>query len=296
MIDSRTRTITRVTLIGSLVNILLSAGKLLAGIIGHSGAMIADAVHSISDLATDVVVIICARISKKPKDEDHDYGHGKYETLGSIIIGVSLFAVAVGIIINAVEKIRIVILGGAIEQPGTIALYAAVISILAKEWLYRYTIRVGKKVDSPAMIANAWHHRSDALSSIGTLLGIAGALLLGGKWAVLDPIAAIAVGALILKVTWDLVIPGMSELMEKSLPPEVEDQILEIICSNPELTCPHNLRTRQIGSDKAIEAHIRVNPDMTVLHSHEITRNIERQLKEKFGEGTHVTIHVEPLK
>jgi len=296
MTDSRTRTITRVTLAGSLVNVLLSAGKLLAGIIGNSGAMVADAVHSISDLATDVVVIVCTRISRKPKDDDHDYGHGKYETLGSIIIGLSLFAVAVGIIISAASKISIVVSGGEIEIPGGIALYAAIVSIAAKEWLYRYTIHVGIKIDSPAVVANAWHHRSDALSSIGTMLGIAGALLLGGKWAVLDPIAAIAVGGMILKVTWELVIPGMSELMEKSLPAEVEDQILEIISADREVTSPHNLRTRQIGSNKAIEVHIRVNPDMTVRHSHEITRNIECRLKEKFGEGTHVTIHVEPRK
>jgi len=296
MIDSRTRTITRVTLVGSLVNILLSAGKLVAGILGRSGAMVADAVHSISDLATDVVVIVCTFVSRKPKDEDHDYGHGKYETLGSIIIGISLFAVAVGIIISAVEKISTVVTGGVIEQPGAIALYAAVISIAAKEWLYRYTIRVGRKIDSPAMIANAWHHRSDALSSIGTLVGIGGAFLLGGKWAVLDPIAAIAVGGMILKVTWDLVIPGMSELMEKSLPSEVEDEIINIISANPEVACPHNLRTRQIGRDKAIEAHIRVDPKMTVEHSHEITRDIERQLRERYGDRTHVSIHVEPFK
>jgi len=296
MTDPRTRTITRVTLVGSFVNALLSVGKLLAGIFGHSGAMVADAVHSCSDFATDFVVLICTRFSRKPKDEDHDYGHGKFETLGSIIIGISLFLVAAGITVNAVKSIISVCHGDEIAPPGIIAIIAAAVSIAAKELLYQYTIRVGRMVDSPAMVANAWHHRSDAFSSMGTLVGISGAYLLGDRWIILDPVAAIAVGILIIKVSWDLVAPGMNELMDKSLPLKVEEEILGIITANPEVCCPHNLRTRQMGSMKIIDAHIRVDGDMTVHRSHDITVAIERALKEKYGPDTLVTIHVEPVK
>jgi len=296
MTDPRIRTITRVTLVGSFVNALLSVGKLLAGIFGHSGAMVADAVHSCSDFATDFVVLVCTRFSRKPKDEDHDYGHGKFETLGSIIIGISLFLVAAGIIANAAKSIIAVCHGEEIPSPGVIALVAAMVSILAKELLYQYTIRVGRMVDSPAMVANAWHHRSDAFSSMGTLIGIAGAYFLGDKWIILDPIAAIAVGIIIMKVSWDLVAPGMNELMDKSLPLKVEEEILGIITADPEVSCPHNLRTRQMGSMKIIDAHIRVDGEMTVNRSHDITVAIERALKEKYGPDTLVTIHVEPVK
>jgi len=282
--------------VGSFVNALLSVGKLLAGIFGHSGAMVADAVHSCSDFATDFVVLVCTRFSRKPKDEDHDYGHGKFETLGSIIIGISLFLVAAGIIVNAAKSIIAVCRGEEIPSPGVIALVAAVVSVLAKELLYQYTIRVGRMVDSPAMVANAWHHRSDAFSSMGTLIGIAGACFLGDKWSILDPIAAIAVGIIIIKVSWDLVAPGMNELMDKSLPLKVEEEILGIITADPEVSCPHNLRTRQMGSMKIIDAHIRVDGEMTVNRSHDITVAIERALKEKYGQDTLVTIHVEPVK
>lgn len=296
MTDSRTRTITRVTLAGSLVNALLSVGKLMAGIFGHSGAMVADAVHSCSDFATDLVVLVCTRFSRKPKDEDHDYGHGKFETLGSVIIGISLFLVAAGIIINAVKSIIAVCHGEEITAPGMIAIVAAAVSIVAKELLYRYTVRVGRAVDSPAMVANAWHHRSDAFSSMGTLVGIAGAFFLGDRWIILDPVAAIAVGILILNVSRNLVIPGMNELLDKSLPVQMEEDILGIITADPEVSCPHNLRTRRMGSSIIIDAHIRVDGGMTVLRSHDITVAIERALKEKFGPDTMVTLHVEPLK
>lgn len=281
---------------GSAVNAALFVGKLLAGILGHSGAMVADAVHSCSDFATDLVVLVCARFSRKPKDEDHDYGHGKFETLGSVIIGLSLFLVAVGIMVNAVRTIVTVAAGEEAEGPGLVALIAAAVSILSKEWLFHYTIRVGRMVDSPSMVANAWHHRSDALSSIGTLAGISGAYFLGDRWMILDPIAAIAVGIIILKVSWNLVIPGMNELLDKSLPAGVEEEILGIIAADPEVSSPHNLRTRQMGSMKIIEAHIRVDGGMTVNRSHGITVSIEKALKAKYGRDTLVTIHVEPKK
>ena len=278
------------------VNILLSAFKFVAGIVGRSGAMIADAVHSASDFATDIVVLAFVRISSKPRDDDHKWGHGKYETLASLIIGVALFAVGVEILIDSAEKIKAVVDGEVLPRPGVVAIIAAAISIVTKEVLYQYTVRKGKQLESPSVVANAWHHRSDALSSIGALLGIGAAYFLGEKWRIADPIAAIVVSALIIKVAVDLCRTALAELLEKSLPHDVEEEILSIISATPSVYKPHNLRTRRIGSNIAIEVHIRVEGSMTVQDSHEISRDIERSLRARFGERTAVAIHIEPLK
>ena len=278
------------------VNMALFVFKLVAGLIGRSGAMIADAVHSASDFATDIVVLAFVRISAKPRDDDHHWGHGKYETLATLIIGVALFAVGVEILLDSAEKISAVVNGEVLPRPGAIAIVAAALSIVAKELLYRYTIRVGKQTESPSVVANAWHHRSDALSSIGALLGIGAAYFLGEKWRIADPIAAIVVSALIIKVSLDLCRKALEELLEKSLPREVEEAILSIVTANPKVQKPHNLRTRRIGSDIAIEVHIRVEGTMTVFESHEISREIEQSLRKRFGERTAVAIHIEPLK
>lgn len=296
MSDSRTKRIYRVTLLGMFVNIALFAFKLIAGIVGRSGAMIADAVHSASDFATDIVVLVFVRISAKPRDDDHDWGHGKYETLASLIIGVALFAVGIEILADSAEKIAAVASGEVLPRPGVIAIIAAAVSIIAKEALYHYTVRIGRKVDSPSVVANAWHHRSDALSSVGALIGIGMAYFLGEKWRIADPIAAIVVAALILKVAYDLCRTALAELLEKSLSKEVEEEILSIISATPNVYKPHNLRTRRIGANIAIEVHIRVDGAMTVHDSHEISRDIERALRHRFGEQTAVAIHIEPIK
>lgn len=292
----RTRKIYRATWIGMVVNIALSLLKLAAGILGRSGAMIADAVHSISDLATDVIVLIFARISSKPEDAGHNYGHGKYETLASILISLTLIAVGGGILADSIRNIRLVLTGEIIGRPGAIALIAAAISIVAKEVLYRYTVRVGRQTDSPSVVANAWHHRSDALSSIGTLTGIGLAYFLGDKWRIADPIAALIVAVFIFKVAFDLIRTGVGELLEKSLPEETEREILRIVTLDLAVREPHNLRTRRIGAAIAIEIHIRVDGAMTVARSHALTVGIERRLRERFGEGTMIAVHVEPLK
>ena len=294
--DIRTKQIYRVTLLGMFVNMILFAFKLVAGIIGRSGAMIADAVHSASDFVTDIGVLAFVRISAKPRDDDHKWGHGKYETLASLIIGVALFAVGIEILVDSAEKIAAVVAGEVLPRPGAIAIIAAAVSILAKEALYQWSVRVGKQLDSPSVVANAWHHRSDALSSIGALLGIGCAYFLGEKWRIADPIAAIVVAALIIKVAYDLCRTALAELLEKSLPREVEDEILAIISATPNVYKPHNLRTRRIGANIAIEVHIRVDGSMTVNDSHEISRDIEQALREKYGAQTAVAIHVEPLK
>jgi cation diffusion facilitator family transporter len=278
------------------VNMVLFLFKLVAGFVGRSGAMIADAVHSASDFVTDVVVLAFVRISAKPRDDDHKWGHGKYETLASLLIGVALFAVGVDILMDSADKIKAVANGEVLPRPGAIALIAAAVSVVVKEALYQWTLRKGKKLDSPSVVANAWHHRSDALSSVGALVGIGLAYFLGEEWRIADPIAAIVVAALIIKVAIDLCRTALAELLEKSLPREVEEEILSIISATPNVHKPHNLRTRRIGSNIAIEVHIRVDGAMTVYDSHEISKDIERALRTRFGEQTAVAIHIEPLK
>lgn len=293
---AREKDICRVTAAGSAVNFLLLLFKFFAGIVGHSAAMLADAVHSLSDFVTDVIVIVFVRISSKPEDEGHDYGHGKYETLATAIIGVVLLFVGLGICWNGVSSIWHFLHGGRLQEPGMLALAAAVVSVVFKEGLYRYTVSKGKKLNSQAVVANAWHHRSDALSSIGTAVGIGGAILLGDNWRVLDPIAAVVVSLFITKVAVQLLVPCVDELLEKSLPADVEQEIQDVILSFPGVSSPHHLRTRRIGNHYAIEVHVRMDGKITLEEAHRTATGIESTLKEHFGKGTHVGIHVEPVK
>lgn len=293
---NREKEIYKVTLVGGAINVILLLFKFVAGIVAHSSAMVADAVHSFSDFVTDLIVLVFVRVSAMPEDKSHDYGHGKYETLASTAIGLALAAVAVGIIVNGAQKIAIWLQGGELQSPGWLALVAAVLSILLKEITYRYTAKRAEKLNSPALEANAWHHRSDALSSIGTALGIGGAILLGQRWAVLDPLASLVVGAFIVKVTVKMLKDGIGDLMEQSLPDEVEKEILEVVNSFGGISDPHHLRTRKIGSHYAIEIHIRMDGDTTLSESHKKATAIEAALKEKFGKDTHVSIHMEPIK
>ena len=296
MNNSRQREIYRVTIVGSVVNLLLLIFKFVAGIVGHSAAMVADSVHSLSDFVTDIVVILFVRLSGRPADEDHDYGHGKFETLATLFVSLVLLGVAVMLFVNGVVDIVSALHGEELETPGLVALIAAAASIVIKEILYRYTVRCGKKVNSQVVVANAWHHRSDALSSIGVLVGVAGAMLLGGSWSILDPIAATIVSVFIVKVAYNLLMPSLEELLERSLPKEVEQRILDIILSVDGVSSPHHLRTRRIGNAYAIEVHIRMDGDMTLAQSHAVTTTVERLLKQEFGDSTHVGIHTEPVK
>ena len=292
--QERVKGIYRVTIVGSVVNLLLVVSKFVAGLLGSSSAMIADAVHSLSDFVTDIVVIVFVNISGKPEDEDHRYGHGKYETLATVIIALALFAVGVGILVDGAKDVAAVVNGAVLPAPSMIALIAAALSIVAKELLYRYTAHVGRKLDSQAVVANGWHHRSDAFSSIGVLVGIGGAMLLGEKWRVLDPLAAIVVSAFIIKVAVDLIKPCLDELLERSLPAEVEQEIEQIILSEEGVTSPHHLRTRRIGNRYAIEVHIRMDGNLTLSEAHRITTAVEQKLKSRYGSATHVGIHTEP--
>lgn len=295
-IGTREKSIYKVTWIGSIVNFLLLIFKFIAGILGHSSALVADAVHSLSDFITDIIVIVFVRISGKPEDEDHRYGHGKYETLATALIGMALFAVGAGLLVGGAQKVAYVINGAVLPSPGIVALIAAAVSIVSKEILYRYTVRVGKKLNSQAVIANAWHHRSDAFSSVGTLIGVSGSIFLGERWRILDPIAAIVVSAFIIKVAIDLIKPCVDELLERSLPAETERKILDIIESFPEVSSPHHLRTRSIGNHIAIEVHLRMDGNETLENAHAVATRVERRLKEEFGQDTHVGIHMEPVK
>lgn len=285
-----------VTLMGSVVNIVLLVFKFMAGILGGSAAMIADAVHSLSDFMTDIVVLLFVKISSKPEDKDHDYGHGKYETLATSMIGVALLCVGLYILYSGAYRTWTAFKGSPIEQPGIVALCAALFSIVMKEWTYRFTAKVGKEVQSQAVVANAWHHRSDALSSIGTAVGIGGAIFLGKEWAVLDPIAAVVVSIFIIRTAAMLVSGALNELLEKSLPDEEERKIEEIVQSEPEVSGMHHLCTRRIGNRIAIEMHLRMPGEISLNESHAHATNIERKLRNHFGERTHINIHVEPLK
>ena len=294
--NSRERTIYKVTLLGSFVNMLLVVIKFIFGILGCSAAMIADAVHSMSDLITDVIVVIFVKLSNKPQDEDHDYGHGKYETLATSLVGMALLFVGVMILYSGAENIYRALSGEVLRQPGLVALFAAIISVVLKEWAYRFTIRTGQKVNSQAVIANAWHHRSDAFSSIGTSLGIGGAIFLGDKWVVLDPIAAVIVSLFIIKTACVLIKRAFDELLEKSLPAEIEAQIMTLAEQEAGVSEIHNLRTRRIGNHIAMEMHLRMSGDTSLYIAHQRTCEIEKRLREHFGADTLINIHVEPIK
>ncbi len=292
----RDRRIYRITLAGSIVNIVLLVFKFIAGILGHSAAMIADAIHSLSDFLTDIIVIVFVRLSSKPADHDHDYGHGKYETLATSVIGMALAVVAVMLGWDGIEKIIYVMQGNQLESPGIIALWAAILSIVLKEWIFRATRKVAKEENSKALEANAWHHRSDAMSSIGTAIGIGGAVMLGDSWAILDPIAAIVVCILIIVTAFKIIRQASGELLEESLPKEIEDKIEQIAYQDPLVSDIHKLHTRRIGNIIAIEMHLRMPSDVTLAESHIHANSIEKSLKQEFGNGTHIMLHIEPKK
>lgn len=293
---TREKAIYKVTLQGSLINALLVIFKYTAGILGSSAAMIADATHSLTDFLTDIVVMLFVRLSDKPQDKDHDYGHGKYETLATAIIGIALATVGIAILYGGLSSIYKAFSGLQPEPPGLIALVAALISIVLKEWTYRFTLKVGRVTNSPAVMANAWHHRSDALSSIGTAIGIGGAILLGNQWAILDPIAAVIVSIFIIKAAYRLLRQSTGDLLEQSLPDDVEKNIMQIAQSEPEVSGMHHLCTRRLGNHIAIEMHIRMHANLPLYEAHNHASHIEQRLKSAYGSATHVIIHMEPVK
>ena len=295
-IEERTERGIKVTVNGFIVNIILTVFKFIAGFMGQSTAMIADAVHSSSDLASDIVVLFGFRYVKKPVDDTHNYGHGKVETLATAIVGLMLIVVAIFITISGFEKLLSSLNGNIIPRPDLIALYAAIISIIAKEILYRYTVKIGKNIGSNLIVANAWHHRSDAFSSIGTMIGIGGAIFLGEKWRILDPIAAILVSILIFKVAIEISKTSIKELLEASIDEEKKSEILQKVSEVKGVKDYHKLRIRHIGNYHSMSIHILVDKSLKITEAHKISTNVENAIKELLGPETIVTIHIEPYQ
>lgn len=284
----------RVTVVGIAGNLVLVIIKFLAGILGRSSAIIADAVHSLSDFASDIIVIAGLRLARRPADDCHKYGHGKFETLSAMLLGIVLLATAGGIMWNGIVKLKAYLNGEILAKPGWIAVYAALLSIVVKEWLYRYTVKVGKRLNSQSLIANAVHHRSDALSSIAAMLGIGGAILLGESWRVLDPVAALVVSGLIVWAAVSILKDTVDELLEKSLGPDEENRILDMVTQVDGAMNPHNLKTRKIGNQVAIDIHIHVEPTLTVPEAHDISTSVEELVKRHYGRDSIVYVHIEP--
>lgn len=293
---NREQDIRQITLIGAIVNIILTIFKIIAGIIGRSAAMVADGIHSLSDLLSDIVVLVFTHISSKGKDKDHSFGHGKYETLATLIVSVMLIAVGARLMASGVKSIIEVIKGNSIPVPGSIALWAAIISIVSKEILYHATLRTAKRVNSPVVLANAWHHRSDAFSSIGALVGIGGAMILGDKWTILDPIASCCISVAIIVVAVKMALPSLAELLETSLPEEIERDIISTANSVLGVENIHELKTRRNGISYIIDAHIVVNPHISITEAHNIATDVENAVRAKYGNETQINIHIEPDK
>ena len=294
MKENREKAIRRVTVLGAAVNTMLTAIKILAGIFGRSAAMVADGVHSLSDLLSDFVVLVFTHISSKGRDKGHSFGHGKFETLATSLVSLLLIVVGAKMMASGIESIIAVFSGEVLPRPGYIALVAALISIVAKEIIYRMTAKVGEDYGSQVVIANAWHHRSDALSSIGSLLGIGGAIVLGEKWTVLDPIVSCCISVAIIIVALKIGMPALSELLDASLPEAVEAEIVRIAESIDGVMDIHDLKTRKNGVSVIIEAHILVDASLSIVEAHDVSSRVEDALTARFGPETQVSIHVEP--
>lgn len=286
----------RVTWVGFWWNAFLGVLKVVAGILAHSGALVADGIHSFSDFITDIIVIVSVGLARRKPDTKYSYGSGKYETFATMLIATALVIVGLLIVIEGADVIVRVIHGHVIDRPGVWALIACLVSIAVKEWLYRYTRRVGMAIGSQAVVANAWHHRSDALSSVATLAGIAGAYFLGDHWRVLDPVAQVIVGLFIIVVGVRMALPAINELLEVSLPEDISTAMENAIITTPGVLDYHHLRSRRNGPEVIIEVHIKVNPDITVREGHDIATHVENRLRDIVGRQSLITTHVEPYK
>ncbi len=294
--ERRSKEAKKVTCIGFAVNALLTVIKIMAGVYGRSAAMLADGFHSLSDFVTDIVVLVGFKLTAKPADDEHHYGHGKYETLTTVIIGIALFFAGYKIMVSGILTISEVLFEGkVIDKPGIVAVLAAVVSIISKECLFIYTKATGEKIKSPAVIANGWHHRSDAFSSIGTLIGIGGAFVLGQKWTILDPLASVIVSVFIFKVAVGILLPAINELLESSLSHKENEYIKSVIVESDNIRAYHHLRTRRIGSKVAIEVHLLFDETSSLVEAHDHATHLEEQLKLYFGESSLVTTHLEPI-
>ena len=286
--NARYREVRKVTLIGSAVDLVLGVAKILVGWAAHSQALIADGLHSLSDLATDFVVLYAAKHSHREADEDHPYGHGRIETLATVGLGIILIGVAFGIGYDATGRMNE---PDQLLAPGMLALVIAFVSVVAKEIIYQYTKNAGQRLRSSMLMANAWHSRSDAISSIVVVIGIGGAMM-GHPY--LDAVAAIAVAVMIAKIGFDLVRDSTRELIDTALEPEVVDAIRREIASVDGVRALHMLRTRRSGGDALIDLHVQVDPCISVSEGHQIGDTVRRRLMEGIEEVTDVTVHIDP--
>ena len=293
--DNEVSIIRRITWIGFYVNAVLMAIKIVTGLYGHSEALVADGVHSMSDFATDLIVLCFVAIAYKSADSAHPYGHGKFETLASLIIGVSLIAVAAGIGLKGIDSIIDAMAGNILPRPDLSVVIVAVVSIAAKEILYRITANIGRRIGSSLLLANAWHHRTDAYSSVATVIGASAAFFLGQQWRVLDPIASVFISVFIGVSAFKIIYPALNELLEKSLPETQVIKINETMSGVPGVISHHRLRTRRNGRSAIIDVHIKVNPDITVTEGHNIASEVENRLNQLLGMGVIVYVHVEPF-
>lgn len=286
--NPRYREVRKVTLIGSLVDFLLGVVKILVGWLAHSQALVADGIHSLSDLATDFIVLYAAKHSHRAADEDHPYGHGRIETLATVGLGISLIVVAFGIGYDAVRRMNDMDL---LLHPGAMALAVAVVSVFAKEGIYHYTRNAAVKLRSNMLMANAWHSRSDAISSIVVVIGVGGAMM---GYPYLDAVAAIAVAVMIAKIGIDLIRASSKELIDTALEPKVVDAIRKEIVDVDGVRALHMLRSRRSGSDALVDLHVQVDPRISVSEGHQIGDTVRRRLLERVDEVTDVTVHIDP--
>jgi len=294
--NKRLKGILSITLKGLLINCLLVVVKIICGIVGRSGAMIADGIHSLSDSVSDVFLFLGFKIADKPPDKTHKYGHGKFETVMTMMISIMILFAGGYIFYKSSYRIYLYLCDSEhLSRPGWIALLAAVLSLITKEYLYRITKKAGQQFQSNAVIANAWHHRTDALTSVAAFLGIGGAIILNDNWLILDPLAAVLVSVFIVFIGIRLIKESIMELLETSLSFDKETEIIKIIKSVQGVLNPHNLKTRKVGNYIVIDIHIEVNSFLNVIQAHDIASKVETSLQNRFGTDTLVSVHIEPF-
>lgn len=278
----------RVTWIGAGVNLVLSVLKIVIGILGNSAALVADGIHSLSDLASDTLVLIASHHGQQPADDDHPYGHERIETAATVVLGAMLGIVAVGIAWDAVDR---ALNTTDLIIPGILTIVVATLSLASKEWLYQYTMAVAKKINSKLLEANAWHHRSDAISSFVVLVGIAGAM---AGLPVLDAVAAFIVALMIAHISWELISNSVKELVDTAVDDETQQKIIKLISDTDGVISLHMLRTRMMGAKILVDAHLQVSPRLSVSEGHQIAETVEYLLKNRIEQMQDVTIHIDP--
>ena len=287
VLDERYKITTKVTIVGAVVNFILAVFKIIIGTIGHSHALIVDGIHSFSDLLSDGLVVFAAKQGNQTPDDDHPYGHARIETAFAAVLGGILIAVGVGIVIDALERLT----SGNIVKPESMTIWVALLSVLSKEILYRYTLVHADRLNSPILKANAWHHRSDAISSIVVLVGIAGSM---SGIPYLDAAAAVIVSMMIAKIGWEIAKESIEQLVDKGLDPKKVKFISDHIAEIPGVRHMHMLRTRQMGAEALLDVHVEVAPQLSVSEGHRISDEVSKELTKEFPDITQVLVHIDP--